>query len=181
MLTWYALVGFVLVGCGKPEATKPHEPPPSTWAAPTPPSPELVRTGSNAPIDKPVHTSTNAERAELERAIAPYREEARKSYPDAKWRYLAGLPPGYHFFVVTDLHSPGAVESVFIAVTSIKGDRITGVINSNILTVAGYKAGDSYTLSEHDIIDWVIVRPDRSEEGNFVGKFLDEWSAKRQP
>lgn len=28
-------------------------------------------------------------------------------------------------------------------------------------------------FKEKDIIDWLISKPDRSEEGNFVGKFLD--------
>ena len=45
--------------------------------------------------------------------------------------------------------------------------------------MAGYKAGDSYTLSERDIVDWVIVRPDGSEEGNVVGKFVEERNAKQ--
>jgi len=171
MLIRYVLVGLALVGCGNPEATKPQGSSP-------PPTAELAPVGSNAPKDRPVHTSTRAERAELERAIAPYREQARKSYPDAKRRYLAGLPRGYRFSVVTDLHSSGHVETVFIAVSSIKGDQITGFIDNNILEVAGYKAGDSYTLSERDIIDWVILRPDGSEEGNFVGNFLDEWGSK---
>jgi len=32
-------------------------------------------------------------------------------------------------------------------------------------------------MSARDLIDWLILRPDRSEEGNLVGKFLDEWNA----
>ena len=50
-----------------------------------------------------------------------------------------------------------------------------GRIDSDVRAVSGYKAGDSYTLPEKDLIDWVIVRPDGSEEGNVVGKFLDTW------
>jgi hypothetical protein len=79
---------------------------------------------------------------------------------------------------VTKLHSPGREEAVFVTVTGIKGDQVTGRIDSDVRGVAGYRAGDSYTLSERDIVDWVIVRPDGSEEGNLVGKFLDERNAK---
>jgi hypothetical protein len=119
-------------------------------------------------------------REEIERAIAPYIEQARKSYPAAKKRYLAGLPSGHRFAVMTKLHSPGREEAVFVTVAGIKGDQVTGRIDSDVRGVVGYKAGDSYTLSERDIIDWVIVRPDGSEEGNLIGKFLDERNA-RQP
>lgn len=206
MFTRYVLVGAVLAGCGKSDATKQQGAPASTVApppavaptppvAPAPPPPAvaptppvasapppaagLPRAGSNSPKDEPVQASTSSEREELERAIAPYIEQARKSYPDAKKRYLAGLPPKTRFSVVTKLHSPGGVEAVFVTVTGIKGDQVTGHIDSDVRGVGGYKAGDSYTLSERDIVDWVIIRPDGSEEGNLVGKFLDERSAKQ--
>jgi uncharacterized protein YegJ (DUF2314 family) len=115
----------------------------------------------------------------MERAIAPVIEQARKSYPDAKKRYLAGLPSGQRFSVVTKLQSPGRTEAVFITVTAIKGNQIMGRIDSEIRGVAGYKAGESIILAESDIVDWVIVRPDGSEEGNLVGKFLEERNAKQ--
>ena len=115
----------------------------------------------------------------MERAIAPYVEKARKSYPDAKKRFLAGLPPGHRFSLLTKLHSPGRVEAVFITVTGIEGDQVTGYIDSDVRGVVGYKTGDSYTLSERDILDWAIVQPDGKEEGNLVGKFLEERHAKQ--
>ena len=174
MLTRYVLVGLFLAGCGKPDATK------QQGAPAPPPTAGLPRVGSNAHKDEPVQASTSAEQEELERAIAPYIEQARKSYPDAKKRYLAGLPPEHRFSVVTKLHSPGRVEAVFVTVTGIKGDQVTGRIDSDVRGVVGYKTGDTYTLSEGDIVDWVISRPDGSEEGNLVGKFLDEQNAKQR-
>lgn len=204
MLTRYLLIGLVLAGCQKPDATKqqgapaspaaaataPEAPAPSVATAPKvapappvatapPPAAEPPRVGSNASKDEPVQASTSAERAKLEREIAPYIEQARKSYPGAKKRYLAGLPRGQRFSVVTKLHSPGREEAVFVTVTGIKGDQVTGRIDSDVRGVVGYKAGDSYTLSERDIADWVIVGPDGSEEGNLIGKFLDERNAKQ--
>jgi uncharacterized protein YegJ (DUF2314 family) len=209
MLMRYVLIGIALAGCGKPDAAKQQgapasavplgsavppasadtpapavTPPPAGAATPPvaaapPPAPEPPRAGSNAPKDEPVQASTSVERENLEREIAPYIERARKSYPDAKKRYLAGLPRGHRFAVVTKLRSPGHEEAVFVTVTGIKGDQVTGHIDSDIRGVAGYKAGDSYTLPERDIVDWVIVKPDGSEEGNLVGKFLDERNAKQ--
>jgi uncharacterized protein YegJ (DUF2314 family) len=212
VLTRYVLIGFVLAGCGKPDASEqqgvpgqvaappaagaPEAPARPVVAAPLDaPAPPVASTpppaaepppagsnaaGSNAIKDEPVAASTSAERDELERAIAPYVERARKSYPQAKKRYLAGLPTGHRFAVLTKLHSPGRVEAVFVTVSGIKGEQITGHIDSDVRGVAEYKSGDSYSLSERDILDWVIVRPDGGEDGNLVGKFLDERTAKRR-
>jgi hypothetical protein len=189
MITRATLIGTLLIACGTSEGTKaaapvkPRQPPPPA-AAPAEPSPapaSLQPTDPNAPRDKPVRTSSPAEMEAMERAIAPYSKRDRALYPDAKRRFLAGLPPGHAFAVVTNLHSPGQEEMVFVLVQRIEGDQITGRIVSDILGVTGYKAGDTYTLSERDLIDWVITRPDGSEEGNLVGKFLDTWQGPTRP
>jgi hypothetical protein len=151
----------------------------SNHSAPTnlPPNAQL---SPNAPPDQPVDAKGKAEAEEYRAAIAPYVEKGRKTYPEAKKRYLAGLPAGHHFFVVTTLRDrSGAFEQVFIAVAGIKGDRITGRIASDILGVKGFKNGDSYSFPESELVDWLITHPDGSEEGNVVGKFLDEWQKTR--
>ena len=72
----------------------------------------------NAPQDKPVGVTT-ATLSQFERDIAPHIAEAKKTYPDAKKRYLAGLPDKHHFFVTTRLKDPdGKLEQVFIYVTA---------------------------------------------------------------
>lgn len=111
---------------------------------------------------------------EIKRGMAPHIEKARQTYPDAKKRYLAGLPRGESFFVTTVLRDKeGASEQVFIAVSSVQGTKITGKIASDILTVQGFQRGQAYSLDEADLVDWLISKPDGSEEGNFVGKYLD--------
>ncbi len=142
-----------------------------------PPNPQL---GTNAPQDQPVQAKGSTEVEEYRAAIAPYVEQGRKTYPDAKKRYLAGLPTGQHFFAVTNLRDgTGASEQVFVSVANIKDNRITGRIASNIIGVKGFKNGDPYTFPEIELVDWLITHPDGSEEGNVVGKFLDEWQKKR--
>jgi len=37
------------------------------------------------------------------------------------------------------------------------------------------KSGQRITIPESKIDNWVIVRPDGTEEGNYVGKFLDHY------
>jgi hypothetical protein len=142
-----------------------------------PPNPTLSH---NAPKDQPVDARGKKEAEEYEKAIAPYVAEGRRTYPDAKKRYLEGLPPGHSFFVVTNLRDGSGVnEQVFISVAHIKDGRVTGRIASNILAVRGYKEGNPYSFPESELVDWLITRPDGSEEGNVVGKFLDEWQKTR--
>ncbi len=62
-------------------------------------------------------------------------------------------------------------------VDTIVGSRIAGRIASDILRVRGFRAGQSYALTERDLLDWTIVRPDGTEEGNVVGIFLDTYRA----
>ncbi len=130
---------------------------------------------TNAPEDKPgalMQEQTNA----FDRAIAPYVAKARASYPDAKTRFLAGLPRGEVFFITTRLHDKdGKWEQVFIAVDRIKDSKVTGTISSDLATVKGFKRGQKYTFSESEMLDWLITKSDGKEEGNFVGSFLDTY------
>jgi hypothetical protein len=57
----------------------------------------------------------------------------------------------------------------FIAVTAA-GDRPG---RSWSLATALPRA--SYAFAETEVMDWLISHPDGSEEGNFVGKFLDTY------
>lgn len=129
----------------------------------------------NAPKDKPVEAIAD-QFAAFERAIAPYVAKARATYPDVKKRYLAGLPPKHIFFLTTRLHDKaGTIEQVFIEVRSITDGKVTGIIASDINDVVGFKRGDPYTFPEREMLDWLIAKPDGTEEGNRVGIFLDTY------
>lgn len=128
----------------------------------------------NAPVDKPFK-ATGEQLAEYDKAIAPYVAKSRATYPKAKARFLAGLPAGYSFSVRVRLRDPnGQREDSFMAVKKINGNKITGVLGA-VDILHSYKQGQTITISENDIDNWVIVRPDGSEEGNYVGKFLDHY------
>jgi hypothetical protein len=137
-----------------------------------------VNVAPNAPKDRSTHIEKN-EKQRFDEAIKPYVEKARRTYPEAKERFLKGLPPKHTFFVTTRLYdSAGHFEQVFIAVNQIKDGQIKGLIWSDIQLVSGYKHGDSYTFPESELIDWTISRPDGTEEGNFVGNFLDSYQSQ---
>ena len=136
-----------------------------------------VYVSPDAPKDDPKNANGAEAVSKFDEAIKPYVEKARKTYPEAKKRFLKGLPPKHSFFVTTRLYDDqGAFEQVFIAVKEIKDGRIKGLIWSDIMTVHGYKYGDSYSFPESDLLDWLISNPDGTEEGNFVGKFLDTYN-----
>ena len=129
----------------------------------------------NAPQDRP-HVADSIRWARLDSAMAPYVAQARATYAVAKGRFLAGLPPRESFFVTTRLRdAAGRMEQTFIAVDSIQGTRVFGRIFSEISLVQGYRLRQPYSFPEDQILDWLITKPDGTEEGNFVGKFLDTY------
>ena len=134
----------------------------------------------NAPEDRPFSAKEDQWNKLLE-AMQPYVEKARQSYPDAKKRFLEGLPPGHIFYTTTRLiDANGHQEQVFIKVEKIKKKYIKGLIASPITMVQGFSFGDKYKFPEAELIDWLISRPDGTEEGNIVGKFLDEYQNQFQ-
>jgi Uncharacterized protein conserved in bacteria (DUF2314) len=164
-------------GCGANSTASPSSdrlPPLSdTVASKLPPIPTLSK---DAPKDKVVRIRGSGQKQAYEAAIAPYIALGQKTYPDVKKRYLAGLPAGQHLFIVTKLRDDSQTsEQVFISVTSIQDSVITGRIASDITLLKGFKQNDPCHFSEDEVLDWVITRPDGSEEGNVVGKFMDKW------
>jgi len=136
----------------------------------------LAQLAPSAPNDQPVGL-TEQQISDNSKAIAPYVAMARKSYPGARQRFLSGLPRGQNFFLVTRLaDAKGHWEQVFIHVDAIVDGQVTGTIASDVRMVSGFRAGQIYKFPESEMLDWLISGQDGSEEGNFVGKFLDTQS-----
>ncbi len=115
----------------------------------------------------------------LDKRIKPYVAMARKSYPKAKKRYLQGLPKKYKFFVVIRIYDgKGNFEQIFVRVRGITNGRIIGRIANKVNLIKRYKQGDRVTAREKDIYDWVIVKANGKEEGNFVGRYIDAYQER---
>jgi hypothetical protein len=128
-----------------------------------------VHVAPNAPRDKPVSATMSCQWRAARAAMTPHVARALATFPDAKRRYEAGLPAKTSFFVTTRLHDDqGREEQVFVAVDSVSAGRVMGRIWSRI--------GVVHALPDSEIVDWMFSRPDGSEEGNFVGKFLDTYT-----
>jgi uncharacterized protein YegJ (DUF2314 family) len=138
-------------------------------------------TKDKAPKDRPVQTEGNAAIA-YDKAIAPYVAKARATWPAAKKRFLAGLPWGWSFAVSYRLLQTDQptkqerFEDTFVDVKEIKGGMIRGTIGNKLGVVTNYHQGQSIEFPESEIMNWVFIRPDGSEEnGNVLGKFLEHY------
>ena len=137
--------------------------------------PRPQESATQPPADKPVRAANADDIRKLDEAIAPYVKKARATLPQAKKKYLKGLPKGDQFFVTTRLYDPdGKFEQVFVTVTSWEGQTIKGVLSSDP-SLIHHKSGEAVACKERDVLDWTISKADGSEEGNFVGNFLDSY------
>jgi hypothetical protein len=151
-----AFVILFAAGCTPPVTT------PTVAVAPT------------APRDAPVYVTSDTAMAKMFAFLEPCRKKALAAWPSARSRFVAGLPPNQTLFVTTRLHdATGRVEQVFVAVDHINGDAVSGRIWSDISVVQGYARGQAISLPQSEIVDWMISKPDGSEEGNWMGKFID--------
>ena len=143
----------------------------------TSPAPAADARRQPVPVDRPLLTHSRSETARVSLALLPFVEMGRASYPDARDRFLSGLPDGYQFSVrMAVFDSRGRSENVFVLVDWIDAGMIHGVISSDLSLVSEYARGDAVVLPEDDLRDWTIAAPDGSEqEGNFVGRFLDHY------
>lgn len=121
------------------------------------------------------------QRRKFEEALKPHLEEAKKTYPEAKKQFLAGLAPKERFLVTVELRDDkGQKMQAYLEVKEIKDGIIKGILASEIRNLARYKRGDKHSVSESELIDWIMVKADGTEEGNFVGRFLNEYQPNKR-
>ncbi len=130
----------------------------------------------DAPADQS-HSILKDEQMHYDKMIAPYVAKARKTLPEAKQRFLSGMQPGESFFLVTRIYDKdGKFEQVFVRIKKWNGEHISGLIANNLNVVKEYQNGQLIEFKEQDVLDWLIAKRDGSEEGNFIGKYLDSLS-----
>ena len=116
---------------------------------------------------------TPGELKALAEALKPHVEQAQKTFPGARARFLAGLGKGQSLFVTSRLYDEcGRSELAFIAVTRIEGGIVEGRIWSNLKVATYYRFRDHYAFPETQLVDWLIAYPDGTEEGNVMGNFM---------
>lgn len=97
-------------------------------------------------------------------------KEARRTLAQARQRFSRGLPAGDQLFVTATLLDDAANRvPQLVQVQSWQNGRVSGrVVGTNLPEGNHHEEFD-----EAEVVDWLILHPDESEEGNYVGKFLD--------
>ncbi|QJX46495.1 hypothetical protein HMJ29_05910 [Hymenobacter taeanensis] len=100
-------------------------------------------------------------------------KEARRTLPQLRQRYQRGLPAGATCYLTAVVLNEGATpEPVVVLVSSWQAGQVAGRIvrvGPNGQTVANAPTD----FAEAAVVDWLLLRPDGSEEGNYLGKFFD--------
>lgn len=152
--------------------------------APREPDAEPVRpvyVSEAAPADRPVAVGDSAAAAFFA-SLAPRVGRARAAWPEVVARFRRGLPAGSTLFVTTRLRDAGGrVEQVFVAVDRMAAGEVAGRVWSDIQLVDGFRKGQPVSVQEQDILDWTITLADGSEEGNYIGKYVDSLQAGLLP
>jgi len=143
------------------------------------PEPQI---SSNAPADAPIYARDDSGVEQMQRLLDPCFARAKETYPAARQRYLSCQSGDRPFFVsVNLLDADGRTEQVFLVVDSIRTDSIRGRIWNEVTMIRGYRLKQPIVVPESSVLDWAFANPDGSEEGNYVGKAVDEIQAGRKP
>lgn len=54
------------------------------------------------------------------------------------------------------------------------GTTISGTLGSQV-KLNGFEQGDELKIDKKDVLDRTISKPVGTEEGNLIGKFIDNW------
>jgi len=120
--------------------------------------------------DRGFSVSSEKEEKELLAFMQPCVDHARETISEVALRFKAGLPAGTFFYVVARKDNE---RHFMVKVNTIDGSRINGhILSAAQVNGRHYKSGDEYSLHMADIVDWLIIHPDRPEEGNFLGRYM---------
>lgn len=142
------------------------EPEPSAEVAPTPPvtpAPEPTPTAAiTAGFPRP---NTLAEAQEAARARLA--SVVRSAYGD-------GLPPGEKLAVSVPFPNPdGTREYLWVEVRGWRGSIISGVVATTPAKTRAVVAGQSVTVDQAQVFDYVWKKADGTREGNTTAAFLN--------
>ena len=120
--------------------------------------------------DRGYQISSAEEEAEFLAFMQPCIDHARETFPKAALRFKAGFPPETFFGVAARKDNK---RHFFVEVNAVDGSRIRGrTLGAADVSGHHYASGDEYSLAMADIVDWLIIYPDRPEEGNLLGKYM---------
>ena len=108
-----------------------------------------------------------------DRSMEAARAQAVSALPGVKARYQSGQIAADRLGVKYAFPTPDGVgEVMWIFVRSWTGDRITGELVNAPQAATDVRLGQSVTIREADIFDWITTAPDGTQEGGFTDAVL---------
>ena len=112
--------------------------------------------------------------ARYETALADPMREALRTLPQAKKRFLAGLPEGDQFLLsVRVAATDTSFRQVSARVLGWHGTTVQALLLPDNAGAAGPAEPLPVSFSETAVLDWTLLRASGREEGNYVGRYTD--------
>jgi uncharacterized protein YegJ (DUF2314 family) len=94
--------------------------------------------------------------------------------PAMRQRFQAGLQPGEHLFVKHGFpYSADKNEYMWLAVNTWQGDRLRCELANDPHYRKDLRAGQTVELTEDQIFDWMLMRPDGSQYGGWTNRVVE--------
>lgn len=139
--------------------------------------PQLVAAQAPAPVVLTVATAPAGVRPALARdesALADPMREALRTLPQAKRRFLAGLPQGDQFLLsVRVVATDTSFRQASARVLGWHGSTVQALLLPSPADSAGPTEPTPVSFPETAVLDWTLLRASGREEGNYVGRYID--------
>jgi uncharacterized protein YegJ (DUF2314 family) len=106
------------------------------------------------------------------------RDRARIAFAKLAPRYAKGVPEGDHLIIKAPFDTDsGGTEWMWVEVTAIDGDKISGILVNDPFDIKGLKNGAQVQAHAPDIFDYLLRKADGTEEGGETNAIME----RRQP
>jgi hypothetical protein len=107
-------------------------------------------------------------------ALAPPLREAQRTLPQAKKRFLAGLPYGDQLLLSVRVQaSDTSFREASARVLGWHGSTVQALLLPEEANSASPIEPVPVSFPETAAVDWTLVRASGREEGNYVGRYVD--------
>lgn len=136
-------------------------------AAAQAPQPVVLTAATAPPGVRPALTRDAA-------ALAEPMQEALRTLPLARKKFLAGLPSGDQFLVTVRVAATDtSFRQASARVMGWRDKKVQALLLPSVANPAGPAEPTPVSFPETAVIDWTLLRAGGREEGNYVGKHLE--------
>ena len=109
-----------------------------------------------------------------ETALADPVREALRTLPQAKKKFLAGLPIGDQFLLsVRVIATDTSFRQASARVLGWHGNTVQALLLPDAAGSAATAEPVPVSFPETAVVDWTLLRASGREEGNYVGRYID--------